>query len=94
MKHYKPSSELQRAAEEQARNLERRLAWARRVFDREGRWPSLAPSGVWRRILELRMRRSTSRHFLAGHGNSNVVPFPRRRRQYMHTRLPEPPEAA
>lgn len=28
------------------------------------------------------------------HGNQNVVRFPRRRRQIMHARMPEPPEAA
>jgi hypothetical protein len=87
--NYTPSSELQRAAEEQIRNIERRVAWARRVFKTEKRWPSLTPSGVWRRILELRDRRATQHA-----GNSTVVKMPRRRRQYMHARLPEPPEAA
>lgn len=28
------------------------------------------------------------------HGNQGIVRFPHRRHQYMHTRLPEPPEAA
>ncbi len=61
MKHYHPSSELMRAAEEALRN-ERRLA-------------------AWR----LRYER---------HTNANVIKFPRRRHQYMHTRLPDGPEIA
>jgi len=55
--NYRPSSELQRAAEEKERNIERRIAWAKRMFKTQGRWPSLAPNGIWRRILEIRDQR-------------------------------------
>lgn len=34
------------------------------------------------------------RHWRPQHGNDGFIRSPRRRRQYMHTRLPEPPEAA
>ena len=93
MKGYRPSSELQRMTEEAERNIRRRTEWAHRVFRHEGRWPSLLPSGLWSRVLQLRQARARMLR-AEHHGNSNVIPFPRHRRQYMHTRLPEPPEVA
>jgi len=34
------------------------------------------------------------RRAIPAQGNGNVVKLPRRKRQFMHTRLPEPPEVA
>jgi len=36
----------------------------------------------------------TPRRAIPAQGNGNVVKLPRRKRQFMHTRLPEPPEVA
>ncbi|HEB94355.1 MAG TPA: hypothetical protein ENI94_13020 [Gammaproteobacteria bacterium] len=85
------SCELHRAAELEERNRQRRIAWARRVYESTGRTPSIHPAGPWfiDGLLAKRHRLRTEQH-----GNTAIVPFPRRKRQYMHTRLPEPPEAA
>ena len=44
MKHYKPSSELQREAEQSVRNTERLYRWAYKYLVLTGRYPETTPA--------------------------------------------------
>jgi len=78
MKNYKPSSELQRAAEESARNSDRLFRWAFRYMVLTGRYPDVTPRP----------------HQAERHTNANIIKFPRRKAQIVGAQLPDGPEAA
>lgn len=92
------TSELLRAATEALRNIERRQAWAERWKARFGTYPPSYGVTKTKRIsfrnplwARISIRPPVRPH--VGHGNANILKFPRHSRQSRYSRQ-TPPEAA
>jgi hypothetical protein len=67
-----------RLEEQEERNLSRLYEWAAKKFNRDGHWPALTP------------HRFQNQH----HGNTGIIKFPRKKRQYIGAMPDGGPEAA